>query len=302
MVRNITLISWVLHHIPTIITSFWIGSKVDTDGILGIEFFRYGREIGKRILTKNVVIGFEYLINPVNSTRFFEFDFAFKNISESSSSILDISSPRLFSFYLADLYPESCIRMINPDSRDIEISKEMISLLKISNITATHESLDALINNNTCYDYIVSISVIEHICGDDGDTEAIKQIWEKLKPEGKLILTIPVDKKYWIEYRNDNQYGLEENKPDDQIFFFQRFYDEKSIYERLLKPLQKKPDQIVWYGEKIEGTFIEYMRSVQKIGSKFTVKDPLTMKEKYQIYENWEKMPGVGVCGLVIKK
>ena len=48
-----------------------------------------------------------------------------------------------------------------------------------------------------------------------------------------LILTVPVKKKYEIEYRDKDEYNLNPEKKSSE-YFFQRIYDKQKIDERLL--------------------------------------------------------------------
>src|SRR5690606_22533258 len=126
---------------------------------------------------------------------------------------------------------------------------------------------------NESFDAVLSISVIEHI-NNNGDFNAIKEMWRVLKPSGVLILTFPVSKFFNIEYSESDTYGLNVEQINDK-FFFQRLYDEKSIKERLLNNIQDftiLEQQI--FGETEYGFYSKYSERWKNKGLLETVKDP----------------------------
>jgi hypothetical protein len=115
-----------------------------------------------------------------------------------------------------------------------------------------------------------------------------------------LIITVPVDRQYWIEYRDQDYYGTQ--REEQGRYFFQRFYDFQAIQERLLAPIGQQSTQIRWFGEIEEGHFHEYIQRWLKDGIDSIVDDPREMVDHYQEFERWQDMPGAGVCGIVVDK
>lgn len=261
--------------------------------------------MGLRLLFKRVPIGLNYFLTPVNIVRYFEFSFAFDNIPISAKTFLDVGSPRLFSLYMAKKYSSSVIHIINPDLNDIKESNTIVHALNLSNIHTYCSGVDTLSQSNVKYHCIWSISVIEHISNGYDDTVAVQLMYNSLANGGRLILTFPVDRQFHNEYRdhiyyrigNSNSYGEDNTK-----YFFQRFYDKESIWQRILKPIKQEPKNIRWFGEINPGKFAQYERCWALKGHYCSVDDPREIVDNYREYENWEDMPGMGICGLVIQK
>ncbi|MBE0677027.1 MAG: hypothetical protein IH591_20405, partial [Bacteroidales bacterium] len=158
---------------------------------------------------------------------------------------------------------------------------------------------------NGVFNTIWSISVIEHI-NTNGltDSDAARIMFNALKPGGRLIITVPVDKPGWIEYRNRPEYRGKARTDDegDGKYFFQRFYDYELVQQRIIGAIGKKPSIQTWYGEKERGRFHKYIQHWMEKGEVATINDPTEMAKNYQLYDNYDLMPGAGVCGLVFDK
>jgi SAM-dependent methyltransferase len=267
----------------------------------GREFARFGFKSGLSLLRKGT-LSLKLLFNPVSIVRYFEFDFAFSNLKLTNNPrILDVSSPYLFGFFISDKY-ECTYSYINPDSKDLENVASLVNKFKFKGEYST-DYLDAtkLPFPDKNFDYIISISVIEHIA-DDGDSNAMQEMWRLLKPGGELVITIPVKKKFEIEYRDSDVYNLSTEKNSDR-YFFQRIYDADKIKERLLSSI--KDFEIVEqkvFGESSEEFYNRYKTKWIKYGYWETVKDPYYIANFFDYFPNIDELPGMGVIGLRIKK
>ena len=270
-------------------------------GIPGIEFDRFGRKLGLKLAIRGKRGCIGYLLNPVNIVRYFEFPFAFSCISKDCKKCLDISSPRLFSFYVAAKRKDITCHIINPDKVDAFRTAKIASGLKMGNVKVDCMDLLSAAGRKGEYDCIWAISVIEHICGEYDDKAAGSVMYDALKPGGRLILTFPVDRKFWVERRDYNYYGIDK-KQGDLKNFFQRVYDKDAIWERLLRPINKEPSLIQWFGETAPGRFLKHQARWMAEGRNFTVNDPKEIADHYKAFPEWEDMPGMGVCGLMIEK
>ncbi len=275
--------------------------KVRRAGLPGIEFYHFGRRIGWRLLAAGSKAGLDYLIAPVKNIRYFELPFALQNLPADSGNWLDVSSPSLFSLYVAKGNPHSRVRVMNPDLNDVQLTLHVASNLGLTNVSGARAGVDSLARGKDSFDCIWSISVVEHIAGPYDDTSAIQWMFDALKPGGRLIITVPVDRQSWDEYRDVDYYGTQPYVPG-KGFFFQRFYDERTLYQRLIRPLGVEPSRLAWFGEKQPGHFANYVRRWLEDGNGFCVDDPLVMLAHYQLYASWKEMPGFGVCGFVVQK
>lgn len=268
--------------------------------IIGQEFGWFGKKMGWSLIRKAKFSGIRWVLVPVNITRYFEFAFVAKYASLSPQKCLDVSSPGLFSLYFASNNPDTAVRMMNPDKRDIDGTAAIAELLHIPNLHLQNGALDQIMHTANRYDCIWSISVLEHIAGEYDDRQSMQMLYSRLRKGGRLLVTVPVDREYWIEYRDKNHYGTQRSQGGK--YFFQRFYDEAAIWDRLIAPIEREPSELCWFGERERGHFQDYIQRWLKEGLDCIVDDPREIVDHYQLFDDWSSMPGIGVCGLVIDK
>ncbi len=272
----------------------------------GRDFYRLGRRLGWRLLRRDPAAAQALLACPVSSTRYFEFDFARRALAQDGFAprrCLDVSSPFLFSFDVARRVPGVRIRMLNPDRRDGAQTRRMATRLAWPGIEVEEagvESLDAAAGD---YDAVWSLSVIEHIAGAGGDDrDAVRRMWQAVRPGGRLILTVPTDRQAWDEYRDRDAYGTQPRDAATARYFFQRFYDEAAIRARLVGTIGQEPARVEWFGEKTPGHFHAYIARWRREGAAATRDDPWDVAANYRTYPSFGAMPGAGVCGLLFIK
>ncbi len=185
------------------------------------------------------------IFSPVSSTRYFEFAFARSVLLDLPGEFLDVSSPSLFSLYVAKHGKASSILMINPDCTDVGHTSRVIRDLSINGIHLDCRGVETLATRQDRYDCIWSISVVEHIPYHQGDAEAVRLMYDALRPGGRLILTVPVDRLAWDEYRDTDYYGTQGAPSGNGKIFFQRFYDKSRIYEELIARLEHGPSVVL---------------------------------------------------------
>lgn len=269
-------------------------------GAPGIEFAAFGRSLGLRGLALAERGALELLVTPVSIVRYWEFPFALRHLPQRPGRCLDISSPRLFSFYVASRRQPSMVLMLNPDRRDAEVTRRLAKRFEFRTVVVEPLPVSAIQGLDQRYDSIWSISVIEHI-PEDGDIEAMQLMYAALAPGGTLIVTVPVDRHAWDEYRPDDVYAMGIAPGQDGIFF-QRWYDETTIVSRLLDPLGPIDVHVEWFGERVAGRFAEYETDWLRRGRERTVDDPREIADWYSSYRAWGDMPGQGVCGIVLRR
>lgn len=279
---------------------YW--QKTKKNKLLGNDFYYFGKSIARKLLFKGIISP-KLFLNPVSIVRYFEYDFAMKNLGsiEKVKNVLDISSPYLFGFYCANKLNFN-YTYLNPDVNDLTLVKRYSSKV-LNNTNYKAETGDATKLNypNNSFDSVITISVIEHI-NNDGDADAMKEMWRVLKPSGVLILTFPVSKSFNIEYSESDTYGLNVDKMKDK-FFFQRVYDEKSIKERLLNNIQDftiLEQQI--FGETEYGFYSKYSERWKKKGLSETVKDPYYISKYFNYLNAFNEIKDSAVIGLTLRK
>jgi SAM-dependent methyltransferase len=271
-------------------------------GLPGMQIDRFGRQAGWRLLMRMKRPGLRWLLQPIDFLRYFEFQFAWDHLGENCTQCLDVSSPALFSFFYAHARPAARIILTNPDMRDTELSRKTARCLGIENIESVVVQAADFAREQNRFDAIWSLSVFEHIAGD-GDTAAVHKLFRALKPGGKMVLTVMVDRHFHDEYCDEDVYQLGAAKGVSG-YFFQRYYDKEAIYARLLSGgLAGYCRELGWYGEKQAGRYHWYVKRAREgYDYSWGVNEPCEAVNQYCSYATWEEMPGVGVAALVLQK
>lgn len=268
----------------------------------GMTFDTFGRWMGLRLALHGLAESASLLVRPVSIVRYFEFPFALSCLQKRHfERCLDISSPLLFSLFLRWKGIVDQICMINPDTKDIALTGEIVARLQVKGLTTQKTTIKEFADPRP-YDAIWSLSVIEHIAGETGDSEAVEKMFSLLIPGGRLILTLPVGQEYLIQNRAVDIYCMGHPVSQDGLRFFQRVYDGQSIRERVVNAVGRRPTVCRWFGEKVSGIYSAYEKGWIKEGIRVTATDSWRIARSYQEYARWEDMPGLGVCGLVFDK
>jgi SAM-dependent methyltransferase len=240
------------------------------------------------------------LLYPMDSTRYFEFDFMWRALSESSiQRYLDVSSPRLFPILLLRRQHKLTADLINPDSRDLALTTQ---LAKSSGIEARCRFHNCLVETAPiepgAFDVITSISVVEHI---PQDTQALQKMWGLLRPCGRLLVSVPCAAQASEQYINNNEYGLLE--PDGRGFvFWQRLYDSVLLNERIFS-VTGPPRYYSIYGEKTPGSFRKNaeLKRANPVTYSFW-REPYMMGQGYDYFDTVADLPGEGVIAMEFVK
>lgn len=266
----------------------------------GIRFAKFARRVGIRGLLSGDLASIQYLISPVSSVRYWEFPFVLECLPAVPGEWLDVSSPRMFALELASSIAKANLRMINPDPEDIHETIRIVQAMKLGNVSMLKAGVDCLPNLGLQFDAIWAISVVEHIAGGTDDAMAMSLMYQSLRPGGRLIVTVPVDRVHWDEYRDSQHYGTQPGLPGK--YFFQRYYDQTTLASRLIAPLAVEPSKVRWFGEKVAGWFRDYEKRWIASGYAVSVHDPVAFLENFSEFPSWEAMPGMGVCGLMFER
>lgn len=265
-----------------------------------MSFASFGRSVGWRVLLARDRTGLDLLLTPVSIVRYWEFPFLLGNLRQPPGKCLDVASPRLVTYYVARYSQPDSIRVLNPDESDAILTASLAKRIGLRSIEVEAQPASVLLGDTAKYDSIWSISVLEHISGN-GDTDAIRAMYEALAPGGRIVVTVPVDRRPWDEYRKEDVYGLGLTRTD-RGFFFQRWYDETTLAERLIHPVSASAVRTEWFGERVKGRFAEYEKDWIRRGHGRTVDDPREIADWYRPFASWADMPGQGVCGIVIER
>lgn len=248
---------------------------------------------------RDYVRAYGMLIAPLDSVRYFEFDFMWSAVKRMRiQSYLDVSSPRMLPLMITDRERSLVTDLINPDKNDLPETISLANLFGVADRCRFHSSLieEAPLQQES-FDLITSMSVIEHIPDDKG---AIQKMWDLLKPGGVLLISIPCAAKASEEYTNLNDYQLIDT--DERGFvFWQRYYDEALIQKNIYS-ITGLPRRCQIYAEKEAGS---YNRNVtQKRSDPYYPywREPLMMGMQFEFRNRLFELPGMGVIAMEFVK
>jgi SAM-dependent methyltransferase len=216
----------------------------------------YGRSLALRMLMDGTVSTrvAKLLVKPVAYWRTVEYAAALSLLRPSAGErVLDVSSPKLLALYLADRVGCSVV------ATDIEgdFVSEWAGARAALGLAAPQlefgvEDGRALTFPTGSFDAVYSVSVVEHIPGD-GDGDAMKEFARVLRPQGRLVLTVPFSvaaRDEFVDARRFYWSGVSSRDATGRAFF-QRRYDATTLRSRLIDPSGLEVEGIQFYGERI---------------------------------------------------
>jgi SAM-dependent methyltransferase len=225
------------------------------------EFYSFGLQIGLANLMRN---GFRLglkktlgkIAQPINSyTRFPEYalmDEAIRHFLQGRKGseiprALDVGSPKCFGLYLASkMYLEVELTDLSPLNVDeYKIIWEAIRKRAKGLCSFSIQDARALRYEANQFDAVYSMSVVEHIEGKAGDSEAINEMARVIKPGGLLLLSVPFGEKYVEQLRKGFVHAIEKTN-DESLYFFQRIYDRSALEKRILSALTGLRARSAW--------------------------------------------------------
>ncbi len=248
-------------------------------------------------LTTNEI--YHLIRGTLDSTRYFEFGFAWKHISARPTlgAYLDVSSPRILPLVLLRRRAAEKAILLNPDHRDLTETRRVLRACDLESRCATAcETLECARFPAEVFDVITSVSVVEHI---REDSKAVAAMWRLLKPGGLLVLSMPCLAVATEEFRDIDAYGLLQG--GKEWYFFQTLYDRALLSERILSVLGEPRDAVV-YGERKAGTYREGLRRKLSDPAYPYWKEPYMVARQWRRYSSIDELPGEGVVMLAFEK
>ena len=214
-----------------------------------LRYYSFGLKAGlSNLLHNGFALGLKRTVGkisqPIHSyTRFPEYRLFDNAISKhitavtagTKARILDVGSPKMLGLYLAS-------------RADVEITLTDISPLNVDEYRTMWQSLSrkakgkaifqlqdarALKLDSSQYDVVYSMSVIEHVEGASGDSDAVREMVRVLKPGGLLLISVPCGPRY-MEQNIVGVSGAVVQTGDDKPYFFQRIYDGAAFRSRVV--------------------------------------------------------------------
>jgi SAM-dependent methyltransferase len=241
------------------------------------------------------------LVFPMDSVRYFEFDFAWRRVARLPhvERYLDVSSPRMFPLCLIASAGSVEAHLANPDEGDLGITRALAGAAGLQGRCTFHAATVAALDLPPgSFDLITCLSVLEHVPSPD-DAASVARLWALLRPGGRLILTLPVAREAFDEYLDLNDYGLLPTDADGWSFG-QRVHDAASL-DATLRATTGAPSAVEVFGERVAGAFVAD-RARKASGGVALWKEPLRVARDYARFASIDALPGWGVVGLEFQK
>lgn len=199
--------------------------------LLGFRYFLRGNFKFNKEALKRIIV-------PMDIARYFEIPATSNYLNpKRGEKILDISSPKLISFYIAEKI-KAVVYGTDVWAKEISEWKKIKSNLIFNKSLTNNLKLSTVDGRKLPYkknffDKIYSVSVIEHI-EKNGDSSCIRELARVLKPGGKIVITTPFGNEYKENWVTRDAYG---NKyKGDKPVFLSRIYDKVTLKKRLIDP------------------------------------------------------------------
>jgi SAM-dependent methyltransferase len=232
---------------------------------------------------------------PMDSTRYFEFGWAWSRLMRLGPvrAYLDVSSPRLLPLCFARRPAVKRAWLINPDTADLAVTTTWTAAL---GLTGKLNLSDRPIESSGLteqFDAITSVSVFEHIADE---RPALAELRARLAPGGTLLLTLQCAASAYDQFRDFDEYRLAAADAGGR-YFFQRFYDTRSLRERVFSILGE-PQHAAVYGEREPGFFGRNAEQKMR-GLPYPFwREGYMMGRNFQLYPSIDALPGEGVVAL----
>jgi SAM-dependent methyltransferase len=181
------------------------------------------RQLARRRHLREAVIR---LVVPMDPSRYLEIPWAVRRLGAlPGQRVLDLASPKLLCVVLA----RHGARVTSVDQLPEEIERWRSIARDEPNLELRVADGRALPFGDESFDHATSISVLEHIGGERGDEDALRELARCVRPGGRLALTLPYAPVARAEYRSTSAYVDEGERDDAGRVFFQQWYDDAAI-------------------------------------------------------------------------
>lgn len=242
---------------------------------------------------------YQLFVCPIDSVRYFEFEFMWKALSRMQvRNYLDVSSPRLLPIIFLRSRPGTNGELVNPDEIDLGATEALVMASGVhSRCGIRNCRIEQAPFAPGSFDAVTSISVIEHI---PDCQNAIRTLWELLKPGGSLLLSVPCAAVAEAEHIDVDFYGLQ--TPDENGFFFHQYKFDQVLLEERIYRVTGLPARLAIFGEKRAGTLLGWLCQ-RWAGQGYPLwKEPYSIARDFQYCETLSDLPGDGVIAMEFVK
>lgn len=268
-------------------------------GVPGVAFRRECFFAGMRLFMRgDLADAYHCIVAPMDSVRHFEMDFFWRRARAlRPAHILDVSSPRLFTLLLMRRDPCVLSDLLNPDRKDLERTRSLAKALKVyPRCNFVNARIDSLASSPHRYPLVACMSVLEHIVDD---MEALRIMWDRVAPGGRLLLSVPCAATMMDEFTNVDDYGLLEHD-DEGFVFWQRYYDETRL--QALFAIAGQPLSKAIYAEREAGVYDADVEAKRENPRYPRWREPYATARAYTYRDNVSTLPGMGVIAMEFAK
>ena len=166
------------------------------------------------------------LVVPLDPSRYLELPWALDRLGvQPGDSVLDLASPKLLAVTLA----RRGARVTTVDQLESEIAVWRRLAEHETGVTLVVGDGRALPFPDASFDHATSISVLEHVAGDDGDAVALRELARCVRPGGRVVVTLPFAARARVEHRAVPAYVDHGERDPEGRAFFQRWYDDEAV-------------------------------------------------------------------------
>lgn len=163
-------------------------------------------------------------------------------VRRSINSLLDVGcAGTLFPHYVSRLLPQA--RVVGVDSGDnlefhpAEMTRFAEKVLRGNRVRLFPADGRRLSFRDGTFDAVTAISVVEHIRGD-GDTGVLREMKRVVRPGGLIAFSVPMA-----------AHAMEQETSPTCPYFI-RSYDERTLLERLIRPIAPATTAIRYFAER----------------------------------------------------
>lgn len=268
-------------------------------GVPGMAFRMRCFAAGIRLLLAgHLADGYHCVVSPLDSVRHFEMDFFWRRVRIARPGrILDVSSPRLLPLLALRADSAAHVDLVNPDTKDLARTRSMAEGLGVDGRCRFLDvRIDALPSGPVGYPLVTCMSVLEHIVDD---MEAVRTMWSRVAPGGRLLLSVPCAAHGMEEFTNVDEYGLLE--ADDAGFvFWQRYYDTARL--DAIFAITGRPVAQAIYAERVPGVYDADVLEKRTNPLYPRWREPWATARAYAHRDNVATLSGMGVIALEFAK
>lgn len=271
-------------------------------GLLGVPGMRFRfacfRSGVRLLLAGHFTEAYRCIVFPLDSVRHFEMAFFWERIRAlRPARVLDVSSPRLIT--LLNLRADAHARadLVNPDAKDLARTRRMAEGLGVDDRCRFFDVLiDAMPDDASDYPMVTCMSVLEHIVDD---LSAMRTMWDRLAPGGRLLLSVPCAAQGVEEFTNVDEYGLL-HADDEGFVFWQRYYDQARL--DALFAITGQPVSSAIYAERVPGAYDADVFAKRTRRFYPFWREPFTTARTYARHDKLATLSGMGVVALEFAK